>query len=90
MFGPWTVATLLLIHVGTSDTAKEDVEQITSDCRQIADWGRQWRMWEPMYSFDLHMKGKASADRGASCRFTHGCTPGFKGSTFYFRSQIHD
>lgn len=44
MFGPWTVATLLLIHVGTSDTAKKDVEQITSDCRQIADWGQQWRI----------------------------------------------
>lgn len=53
------VATLLLIHVGTSDTAKKDVEQITSDCRQIADWGQQWRMWEPMYSLWFTHEGES-------------------------------
>lgn len=35
MFGPCTVAILLLIHVGTSDAAKRDVEQIKSDCKAL-------------------------------------------------------
>lgn len=35
MFGPWTVAILLLIHVHTSDTATRDVEQIKNDCNAL-------------------------------------------------------
>lgn len=74
MFGSWTVAILLLIHVGTSDTAKKGVDQE----RLQTSGDKSGEHKSPGILFDLQVKRKDWGSSGCVA----GCTTGFTDNIF--------